>query len=1255
MKKVISVLLCLCLALSVFTVVPFAASAAEVTEEPVGASSGTTGDCTWTLDDNGSLTISGNGAMGDYSYNSPSPWGTKIKTVIIEDGVTSIGKNAFYRCTGLTSVTIPDSVTSIGKYAFEDCTGLASVTIGNSVTSIGSGAFYNCKLLTSVTIPDSVTSIELRAFSHCSGLTSVTVAENNPVYDSRNGCNAIIETSTNKLIFGCQNTFIPDSVTSIGDEAFDGCTGLKSITIPDKVTSIGVAAFDSCTGLTSVTIPNSVTSIERYAFSGCKGLSAITIPDSVTYISYGAFYYCTSLTSISIPDSVTYISWHEFEGCSGLTSVIIPNSVTYIAERAFCYCSGLTSIIIPESVKTIGDLAFSGCEKLTIYGKKGSYAQTYAIENNIPFVVIETDIPTVSLFSTNNVASSQTVTISMSDNVGIKGYYWGTGSNYSNNTYTATSSTSVSKTVDSAGTYYATAVDTSGNVSSTVSITFYKTTLNPNANDASVSPTSVLTKSGNSFTFPTPTRSNYTYVGWGTSSSTSASNAVKTLSPTSNATYYAVWSYVDSQKPTASLSSTNNVASSQTVTISLSDNVGIMGYYWGTSSSYSNNSYTSTSSTSISKTVDSAGTYYATAVDTSGNVSSTVSITFYKTTLNANGGSVSPTSVLTKSGNSFTFPTPTCSNYTYVGWSTFSSATSGVKTLSPSSNTTYYAVWKADYKFVWGHDNWSFDNTSQYFSNYNVNSTVFNLMKQDFGLSNSQAYELNQAIMEDNYYGFGGSCFGMTVSEIMVKQGDLRLSRYGGNDVVNKNSNTSNMTSVINFIQELQSVSQYSQIIRQTPFMSGNYSQYDFIDKAESVLTNENIFVKISYGIKYLNKNTGQYSSAGYHAVLGYGIENCNYYSSVTGKSYDKRILIADPNYLSQNGLYGDSCIYYKSSDHSWICPYWNKSGNSYSYLCYWNASSGSSTNTGMIRNIMKYNSLTDTVDLMADYSVSHYISGLTVDNISGNSTTVEQIMNTGNPNLDYAGNAGSGIAQYNIEMDDSYNVNDNEEFYALWNPTANYSVSYSKPSSYNLKMDYEDIMYYANIKNGTYSLLEPNGFINLRGAESTYSITMVTDDSECVTDWYALGVSGNGADNLTFAKQNNGYLLSSNNLKNVTVVAKNNTVDISKTFSTTYDSVFIYEIDENTIGLKVDTDGNGTYETELPTDTFEIGDTNGDGIVNIRDVTAIQRHVADLEILTGTAFSVADTNGDGTVSIDDATHLQMYLAEYGVALGKQN
>ena len=220
------------------------------------------------------------------------------QSTIIPNSVTSIGDRAFYNCSSLTSINLPNSVTSIGDYAFNGCTSLTSITLPNSVTSIGSGAFGGC-----------------------SSLTSIVVESGNTMYDSRENCNAIIETASNTLIAGCQSTIIPNSVTSIGNRAFYYCSSLTSITIPNSVTSIGKYAFYNCSSLTSITLPNSVTSIGSGAFGGCSSLTSITIPNSVTSIGDYAFDDCSSITSITIPNSVTSIGGGAFSGCSSLTSI----------------------------------------------------------------------------------------------------------------------------------------------------------------------------------------------------------------------------------------------------------------------------------------------------------------------------------------------------------------------------------------------------------------------------------------------------------------------------------------------------------------------------------------------------------------------------------------------------------------------------------------------------------------------------------------------------------------------------------------------------------------------------------------------------------------------------------------------------------------------------------------------------------------------------------------------------------------------
>ena len=383
-KRVLSVFLVLCF---VLTLLPAAF-----------ADSSTSGACgdnlTWTLDGDGTLTISGTGKMWDSDYYNDYdvPWAdflASIEKVVISKGVTSIGNEAFKWCERLTNVTIPDSITSIGNSAFYDCSSLTSVTIPDSVTSIGEWAFYGCSSLTSVTIPHGVTSIGGAAFWGCSSLTSVTIG---------NSVTSIGEWAFSDCS-SLTSVTIPDSVTSIGYCAFSGCSSLTSVTIGNGVTSIN-DSFSGCVSLknftvsesnsaysskdgvlfnknktklvaypagktnTSYTIPNSVSEIKEWAFSDCSDLTNVTIPNSVSKISYGTFWGCSSLTSVTIPTSVKSIDGYAFEYCSSLTSVTIPNSVTSIGECAFSDCSSLTSITIPNSVSKISYGTFECCENL---------------------------------------------------------------------------------------------------------------------------------------------------------------------------------------------------------------------------------------------------------------------------------------------------------------------------------------------------------------------------------------------------------------------------------------------------------------------------------------------------------------------------------------------------------------------------------------------------------------------------------------------------------------------------------------------------------------------------------------------------------------------------------------------------------------------------------------------------------------------------------------------------------------------------
>ena len=295
-----------------------------------------------------------------------------VGTIEFEDDVTTMQGFAFFY-TPITKLIMPNTVTTLGyKYSggvnggvFTNCSNLEEVILSNNLIEIGDYTFYYCTSLTSVTIPSSVTNIGSSAFGRCNSLINVVVDSGNNVYDSRNNCNAIIETATNTLIAGCKETVIPNSVTGIGDYAFYYCDNLSSITIPNSVTSIGEDAFFYCTGLTNITIPDSVTSIGNAAFMDCSGLTSVTIGSGVTSIGDRAFSQCYRFTSINIPSGVTSIGDQAFSGCRGLTSVTIPNSVTSIGQIAFYDCRGLTSVTIGSGITSISKQAFDSCSNLT--------------------------------------------------------------------------------------------------------------------------------------------------------------------------------------------------------------------------------------------------------------------------------------------------------------------------------------------------------------------------------------------------------------------------------------------------------------------------------------------------------------------------------------------------------------------------------------------------------------------------------------------------------------------------------------------------------------------------------------------------------------------------------------------------------------------------------------------------------------------------------------------------------------------------
>ena len=312
---------------------------------------------------------SGVTSIEDYTFNEC----TSLSSITLPNTITSIGDFALYNCSTLVAFDMPTHVKSIGKAAFMDCrnlisaitipegvtciadsafylcTNIPSITLPQTITQIGNYAFSNCLLLTSITIPKNVTKIGYFAFNYCYP-TTIVVENGNTHYDSRDNCNAIIETASNNLMKGCINTTIPNTITSIGDYAFDNVFIFRSdnpasIVIPNSVKSIGNAAFRDCTTLASVVLSEGLTSIGQFAFYGCYDLASITLPNSMTDIGDYAFSRCSSFKSVVIPDGVTSVGNGSFNSCSDLEFLTIGSGVQTFGWNVFEGTYALKTVI----------------------------------------------------------------------------------------------------------------------------------------------------------------------------------------------------------------------------------------------------------------------------------------------------------------------------------------------------------------------------------------------------------------------------------------------------------------------------------------------------------------------------------------------------------------------------------------------------------------------------------------------------------------------------------------------------------------------------------------------------------------------------------------------------------------------------------------------------------------------------------------------------------------------------------------------
>lgn len=323
----------------------------------------------------------------------------ELKKITFETGTTRIAKNLFRKCYGIEEIEIPDTVTSIDSYAFENCKNLKDVKIGEGVVLIGNAAFFGCDSIKNVKIPDSVTKINSYAFQECSALSSIEIP-NNVIEVGKfafEKCISLKEVyiANSVKVMGescfseCKNlekTHISDSIKNITSNMFYNCSSLKEINLPETLTTIQSSAFYNCDSLSEMVLLKNVQKIENDAFYDCDGITKLVIPDSVTSIGNNAFNSCELLSNVSLGTGLTAIPEGCFANCPSLKEIVLPYRMQTIGAKAFNACTALTDVTIPRSVTTIGSQVFSYPAKMTIYGIAGTYAETYANDNNIKFV-----------------------------------------------------------------------------------------------------------------------------------------------------------------------------------------------------------------------------------------------------------------------------------------------------------------------------------------------------------------------------------------------------------------------------------------------------------------------------------------------------------------------------------------------------------------------------------------------------------------------------------------------------------------------------------------------------------------------------------------------------------------------------------------------------------------------------------------------------------------------------------------------------
>ena len=1033
-------------------------------------------------------------------------------------------------------------------------------------------------------------------------------------------------------------------VASIGDSAFYDCIRLASVEIPNSITSIGAYAFQKCTNLTSVTIPESVTWISYAVFLGCSNLERITIPDSVTGIDKFAFSGCSSLTSIAIPASVKWIGAEGvFGGCNRLTSInVSENNETFSSIDGVLYDkdktrlmyfpsnSEITEYVMPDSVIRIDQQVFCGNSLKSIYvsGNNNNYS-------SINGILFNKDKTILISFPSASEITEYVIPDSVTD---VDWYaFWGCRS---------LKSITIPDSVTSIGMY------AFNNCSSLESVTIGS---------------GITSMYGNVFlgTALLNKQTGVKYADkWVVGCDKNVTEAeikfgIKGIADGA----FSDCSSLESIKIPDSVTSIGNSAfykCSSLESIIIPDNVTSIGgsaFYCCNFTSINIpdsvtiiedntfNGCSSLESITIPNSVTSIGERAFEDCYSLVNINVPESVTSIE--MEAFFGCVRlesiviPESVISIGYDAFDM----CTNLTIYGYkdsyiqkyarenglnfellekepvvttpavTTTITTTKKTTTTKATTTTTKATTTKVttvttinNSGFEWGKDNWNFNNSYNYFTHYNyyIKNSYFSKLRDN--LTNTEWYYAQQWQKGR----WGGSCYGMSSLALLSKEGYFPYSNYtsGAKNLysVKTPAQSSDVESLINYYQLLQAKDCIQQQYRSVQYRTNEENIKDIISQL-----NNSSEVLIGY------KKQGW----GGHSVIAYDVE----YGSWTknGVTYQGRINILDPNFSMNYNE--NACIYFNTKTYNWAIPAYNDR----------NVKSTS----GAV-----FNMVLDDVSIINN---GGYLSGTNKSKIENYLASLEIAAISENYDINKVRKSTNGTFMNQAAGEDEilpasfYFVggeSDGLSGYVLKDANSGYKVHQDLSQDMDMKINYENSLIEASAAAGNDIIFDPSGYASINGESTDYSVNMVYNEGYYSTDWYEINVSGDNANNVILQQSNNGYVIEGDNLSGVVVKANNDINKAAFRFNTKYKKAFIYEIDKNTIGIKVDTDNNGTFETNLLNEIVK-GDFNLDGFVGVADILKMQKYLLGKE---NDIFIDIDLNNDGSINIFDNIILKRWV-----------